>query len=56
MLNLEITQAPPLCQTCGGNLDHGDPQGAICTICRKYEHACTCDPNEVVGPDPYLEN
>lgn len=47
------TQAPPLCSTCGADLDCADPQGNICTHCRKYEGSCTCDPVEVGGPNPH---
>lgn len=50
----EMTVAPsnPMCKTCGADVDENDPQGRICTLCGRYEFACTCDPNEVVGPDP----
>ena len=53
-MDMTITQSEPMCTTCGADVDSTGPQGAICTLCQKLEHSCTCDPNEVVGPDPLL--
>ena len=51
-MDLVVTEAKPLCKTCGADVDINDPNGIICKLCGLYEHCCTCDPNEVVGPDP----
>jgi len=50
-----VYRGKSLCITCGADVNVDDLQGNICTLCHKYEVSCTCDPNEVVGPDPLTD-
>lgn len=51
----EKVQSEPSCITCGADVSISDPNGAICKLCQKFEHSCTCNPNGVVDlPMPLI--
>jgi hypothetical protein len=59
---MQVEESPHLCDTCGADTDEvelnypcvwlKDGNGYICTLCRKWEADCTCDPKDVVGWSP----
>ncbi len=55
----EVSQGPHRCTTCGADTevvieadnDMFEEDVYTCLPCRRFEKECTCNPDEVVGPD-----